>query len=269
MPELAEVEVVRQVLDNNLKDRVVIDVACFYEPIVEQEINFFKESVINNKIMGVERLAKYLIFKLEKGYMVSHLRMEGKYFYLPVGSQINKHVHLVFYLDNGYMLLYSDVRKFGRIFYSDENVYLTSPLSDLGYEANCEEYDVDIIYNKLQKKRLPIKTVLLDQHIISGLGNIYVDEVLYACKINPNRLSFSITKAEIRDIMTSSRKILNLAIENKGTTIRSYTSSLGVNGNYQNFLKVHTKNVCPNCNQKLNKNKIGGRTSYYCSNCQR
>lgn len=269
MPELAEVEVVRTVLESQLQGVKIVDVECFYLPIVEQAFEYFKSSVVNQKIVSISRLAKYLIFDLEKGHMISHLRMEGKYFYLPEGSIIDKHIHLIFHLDNGYMLLYKDTRKFGRIMYKESGLYDSPPLSLVGVEANNPNYDIEILYKKLNSKKIPIKTALLDQHIISGLGNIYVDEVLFATKINPNRLSFTISKDEIRDIMTSSRKILNLAIENKGTTIRSYTSSLGVLGNYQNFLMVHTKDECPICKTKLNKEKIGGRTSYFCSICQR
>lgn len=269
MPELAEVEVVRDILNNNLSGLTIVDMECFYKPIIENEYNCFYDSVINKKIENVSRLAKYLIFNLDKGHLISHLRMEGKYFYLPKEEINNKHIHVVFYLSNGYMLCYQDVRKFGRILYLEEDIYNKEPLCNIGVEANSLEYDVDFIYNKLQNKKIPIKTALLDQGIISGLGNIYVDEVLFASKINPNRSAFSITKEEICAIMSFSRVILNKAIECKGTTIRSYTSSLGVIGGYQEFLKVHTKEVCPDCRRALCKIKIGGRTSYYCDDCQK
>lgn len=269
MPELAEVEVVRQILDRDLSNLEVIDIECFYSPIIENELEFFKSKVIGKKIESISRLAKYLIFNLSEGFIISHLRMEGKYFYLPKDKIDNKHIHVVFYLSNGYMLCYQDVRKFGRILYKEENLYESEPLCNVGIEANSEIYDVDSIYNKLHSKKIPIKSALLDQSIISGLGNIYVDEVLYASKINPNRNAFSITKEEICAIMSSSREILNKAILYKGTTIRSYTSSLGVIGGYQEFLKVHTREVCPCCNKPLSKIKIGGRTSYYCDICQK
>ena len=269
MPELAEVEVVRGILDNDLSGLTIIDVKCFYKPIIDNEFSYFLENVVNKKILGVSRLAKYLIINLDNGNLISHLRMEGKYFYVPEAEINNKHIHVVFYLSNGYMLCYQDVRKFGRILYIEDDVYNKEPLCNVGVEANNENYDLDIIYKKLQNKRIPIKTALLDQSIISGLGNIYVDEVLYAAKINPNRSAFSITKDEICAIMSFSRVILNKAIEYKGTTIRSYTSSLGVIGGYQEFLMVHTKEICPCCKKALCKIKIGGRTSYYCDDCQK
>ena len=180
-----------------------------------------------------------------------------------------KHTHVVFHFNNGYKLLYQDVRKFGRMVYKkNEEVYTTLPLSKVGIEANSINYDIEDIYNKINKKKLPIKTVLLDQTIISGLGNIYVDEVLFKSKINPHRLANSLTVDEVEQIMKNSKEILDKAILYKGTTIRSYTSSLGVSGNYQDFLLVHTKKICPICNTPISKDKIGGRSSYYCSKCQ-
>ena len=116
---------------------------------------------------------------------------------------------------------------------------------------------------------MAIKTTLLDQSIIAGLGNIYVDEVLFESKINPLRPSNSITFDEVIRIFDNSVTILSKAIEYKGTTIRSYTSSLGVSGSYQNFLKVHTKKQCSICKNDIIRVKINGRTSYFCKNCQR
>lgn len=270
MPELPEVEVVRTVLDNELKNLIITDVEILYKSIIIDEEQEFKKNVIGKKITEVKRYGKYLIFILGDGAFISHLRMEGKYFYLTSQTPVMKHVHVIFRFDNGYQLMYSDVRKFGRIEYKDaRDIYSTLPLSKVGIEANNPNYDVDLLFSKITNKKLAIKTVLLDQTIIAGLGNIYVDEVLYKSHISPLRNAKDITKEEIKNIMANSQTILNNAIVNKGTTIRSYTSSLGVTGNYQNFLCVHTKTVCPSCNSKLEKIKIGGRTSYYCKNCQR
>lgn len=269
MPELPEVEVVRATLEKNLVGLTINDIECFYEPIIEN-YTLFKEKVIHQKIMEIRRYAKYLIFILSSGAFLSHLRMEGKYFYVDKTYSIEKHQHVIFYLSNGYRLIYQDVRKFGRMeFKAISEIYTTPPLSKLGIEANQSEYNVEELYVKLKKKNIPIKSLLLDQNFISGLGNIYVDEVLYASKVSPLRKASSLKKKELEKILISSREILNEAIRQKGTTIRSYTSSLGVTGAYQAFLKVHTKQVCPCCNKTLCVVKIGGRTSYYCKGCQR
>ena len=270
MPELPEVEVVRGVLDNSLKGLTITKIDLLYPSIIDNDFDYFQQQVLNKRIVEIKRYAKYLIFILNDGAFISHLRMEGKYFYVPEDEENFKHVHVVFHFDNNYKLMYQDVRKFGRIeFKPKDEVFTTEPLLKIGIEANNPDYDLESIYKKINNKKLPIKTVLLDQTIVSGLGNIYVDEVLYKSHINPTRTANSITIEEVSMIMKSSKEILDLAIINKGTTIRSYTSSLGVTGQYQNFLCVHTKTECPNCNCKLEKIKIGGRTSYFCSKCQR
>ncbi|MDE7214008.1 MAG: DNA-formamidopyrimidine glycosylase, partial [Anaeroplasmataceae bacterium] len=225
---------------------------------------------LNQRIIEIKRYAKYLIFMLSEGAFLSHLRMEGKYFYVDNSYPIEKHQHVVFHLSNGHKLIYQDVRKFGRMEYKSlEELYTTPPLSELGQEANSKNYNLEELFLKLKKKSIPIKSLLLDQTFISGLGNIYVDEVLYQAHISPLRKASRIKKKELEAILLSSQEILNEAIFQKGTTIRSYTSSLGVTGNYQNFLKVHTKKECPCCNKDLSIIKIGGRTSYYCKACQR
>ena len=270
MPELPEVETVRRVLESDLINLKIIDVKVKYEPILNCDINYFKENVIGKEFIKMERRGKFLIFRLNEGSIISHLRMEGKYFYVPKDSLDNKHIHLIYYLSNGYMLCYQDVRKFGRIEYKDDSkLYNTFPISEVGYDPILDkEIEINRIYDKIINKAVPIKTTLLDQSIIAGLGNIYVDEVLFKSRINPLLPSNKLKLNELEDIIKNTKEILSNAIINKGTTIRSYTSSLGVEGNYQNFLLVHTKEVCPLCGLKLTKVKIGGRSTYYCKNCQ-
>ena len=271
MPELPEVETVRRVLDKSLINLKITDVVIRHDNIVSDDSNEFKHNVIGSTIIGTARLGKCLIFKLDNGNIISHLRMEGKYFYLPKDSLDNKHIHLIFYLSNGYMLAYQDVRKFGKICYRSENdLYTTEPLNNVGEDPILNEsIDIDKLYKKIHSRHIPIKTTLLDQSILAGLGNIYVDEVLFIVGINPHKESNLISRDEVSKIVYESREIFKRAIENKGTTIRSYTSSLGITGNYQNYLLVHTKEVCPKCGEPLIKDRVGGRGTYYCKNCQR
>ncbi len=271
MPELPEVETVRRVLSNEIVGTTITGIDVYYQNIIEDELDYFKKNVVGKKITGLSRLGKYLIFNLENGAIVSHLRMEGKYFYLPKNSELNKHIHVVFNLSNDYILCYQDTRKFGRMLYKvNDDLYTTPPLSNIGYEPfKANNLGVEEIYQRIIKKKLPIKAVLLEQSIITGLGNIYVDEVLFAASILPDRPANCLSKNDVELILSECDRILTLAIKNKGTTIRSYTSSLGVKGGYQNFLCVHTKVICPRCNANISKMKVGGRTSYYCKNCQR
>lgn len=271
MPELPEVETVRRVLKDELIDTKIMDVDIRYSPIIEGDDEKFKKSVIGKTIKDINRLGKFLIFNMNEGNIISHLRMEGKYYYLPKKEESDKHIHVIYYLDNGYMLEYKDVRKFGRMEYKEnEELYITKPLCQVGYEPlKLDDCPYDDILKKINRSKLAIKTILLDQSIIAGLGNIYVDEVLYMSHLNPFKEGSSIKIDELKTILNSACKILNKAIEYKGTTIRSYTSSLGVIGGYQDFLLVHTKDICPYCKEKLEKKKINGRSTYYCIKCQR
>ena len=269
MPELPEVEVVRATLDHDLKGRRIEKIDCYYSPIIEETEAFIK-LVSNQRIVRVDRYAKYLIFVLENGCIISHLRMEGKYFYVKKTYDIQKHQHVVFHLDNEYKLIYQDVSKFGRMLYKPlEELHKTPPLSLLGPEGNSLEMPVSCLYEKLKKSKQPIKSLLLDQSFISGLGNIYANEVLFAASILPTRTASSLSLEELKVILRESKRILDDAILSKGTTIRSYTSSLGVEGEYQFKLQAHLQKNCPKCKNSFLVLKISGRSSYYCSKCQR
>ena len=182
----------------------------------------------------------------------------------------NKHIHIVFKLNSGTYMSYHDTRKFGRMkVLKTEDVYSSKEIKKLGIEPDNDSLTKEYIYKSIHNKNKPIKTLLLDQSIINGLGNIYVDEVLFASSINPNRSGSSITLDECDKIRISSKAIIEKATELGGSTIRSYTSSLGVTGHYQDYLKVHTKEICPNCKNKIKKIRVGGRGTYFCENCQK
>ncbi len=270
MPELPEVETVRTVLKENLIGLYIKDISIYYEKMILCDTTYFKECIINKKITNILRKGKVLIFELEDIYLISHLRMEGKYFIKDLNDMVEKHEHIIFKLSNDKTLRYHDTRKFGVMcIKTKDDLYNTPPLSNVSFEP----FDInsDYLYKTLQTKKAPIKTVLLDQSVMSGLGNIYVDEVLFLCKIHPLTKSCDITISNVEDIINKSIEVLNKAIEFKGTTIRSYTSSLGVSGNYQQFLNVHTKDMqkCNVCGSIIQKIKVGGRGTYICPICQK
>ena len=268
MPELPEVETVKNVLKKNLIGLKINNVEVFYPDMIKTNLEDFKNNLINEEFIDIKRLGKWLIFETSNYYLVSHLRMEGKYYYSDVFNY-DKHEHVVFTLSNGYYLRYKDVRKFGVMFLvTKDNLYTDTPLSKIGLEPFDKNLNSNYLLDKYRSKRLPIKTVLLDQEIISGLGNIYVDEVLFKSRINPFKKANLIEKNECQEIIDNSRTILNEAIKLGGTTIRSYTSSLGVTGSYQDKLLVHTKKICPVCGDKITVSKIRGRSTYYCKKCQ-
>ena len=268
MPELPEVETVKNVLKKNLIGLKIKKVDVFYSNMIKTNIDEFKKNLVGEKFIDIKRYGKWLVFETDNYFLVSHLRMEGKYYY---SNEFNHdlHEHVVFYLSNGYYLRYKDVRKFGVMFLVEKDKLFTdTPLKDLGLEPFDKKLDINYLESHFKKKRLPIKTVLLDQSIMSGLGNIYVDEVLFKSQINPFKKANLITDRECLNIINNSKNILNHAIKCGGTTIRSYTSSLGVTGSYQDYLLVHTKKICSICGSSITVSKIGGRSTYYCKKCQ-
>lgn len=270
MPELPEVEVVRQQLKPKLVGRKIVDIISYHDKIFNEDLNDVKNAILNETIIDIERYGKYLVFIFNKHVLISHLRMEGKYFFRTINDIKEKHEHVFFQLDNGLSLRYHDTRKFGRMDLRTKESYLTTnPLVKLGSEP--KDMKEDELYNKINKRNIMIKPALLDQEVIAGLGNIYVDETLFLSKIHPERRTNEISKEEAKLIVESATKVLEKALKLGGTTIRSYTSTEGVTGLFQNELLVHTKvgEPCLVCGTEIIKTKVSGRGTYVCLSCQK
>lgn len=272
MPEIAEVRVVAKVLKKNLLGQKINKIKIPYPKIVESDNKEFVDTLENLTFTSIKSYGKYLIFELGKYSFISHLRMEGKYFYVDTSTPVDKHTHLIFTLKNGYDLRYNDVRKFGRIkLVKTEQVFEDPALKKLGIEPDNKSLTKEYLLEKLQNKKIPIKSLLLDQTIINGLGNIYANEVLFASRIHPLKLGNSITEKEASAIIKNADEIITKSFECGGCTIRSYTSSLGVTGHYQDYLKVQSKesSPCPNCSTPIKRIKIEGRSAFFCEKCQK
>ncbi len=269
MPELPEVETVRVTLEGQISNQTILGIDDYYSKLITNDLAWFKKEIQNQTIHRIDRMGKYLIFILDDYAMIIHLRMEGK-FYIKTSEPILKHEHIVFNFATGTTLRYHDVRKFGTITLKSLDTYLNEyPLSALGKEP--KNLDALEFYEAIHKRNITIKQILLDQHIIAGLGNIYVDETLFLSRIHPTRKANTITKDEAKKLIKSATKVFEKAILLGGTTIRSYTSSLGVHGRFQNELNVHMKKgePCPVCQTEIIKMKVGGRGTYVCPKCQK
>ncbi len=276
MPELPEVETVRRTLEHQILNEKIVDVKVLYEGILENVTKEeFKQNLINETITDIKRYGKYLVFIFNHVSIISHLRMEGKFFLKSIDDPIIKHEHIIFYFESGRTLRYHDTRKFGKmalIHSTSWNEIMSYPsVKKLGPEANTTNLTKEYLYSKLKKLKEPIKSALLNQEILAGLGNIYVDEVCFMAKLYPGMSCEKITLEDCDNIVKYSREILNQAILAGGTTIRSYTSSLGVTGRFQLSLHIHTKEgeACERCHTTIKKMVVGGRGTYYCPNCQK
>ena len=269
MPELPEVETVKNELKKKLLKKRINDIKIFYDGIIATDINSFKKNIVGQNIIDIKRRGKFLIFELNDYYLVSHLRMEGKYFIKDTHEEFSKHDHVIFYFDD-FTLRYNDTRKFGKMYLVDKDkLLIDTPLAKLGLEP----WDNDLNSNYLKDKfncNIAIKTLLLDQSIISGIGNIYADEILFLSKINPCKKGKELNNIELNKIIENTKIVLEQGIKNKGTTIHSF-SSLGETGHNQDSLLVHTKEglPCTICGAIIKKTKVNGRGTYYCPKCQR
>ena len=271
MPELPEVETVKNGLINKVLNKKITACKVLYKGIIAYpDKEAFIKNITNQTIKDITRRGKFLMFELDDYYLISHLRMEGKYFIKEEIDTLNKHDHVLFTLNNKEELRYNDTRKFGKMhLVKKDELYLT-PISKLGLEPWDEDLNIKYLKDKLNKNKA-IKTLLLDQSIITGIGNIYADEILFLSNINPEKLGKDLTDKNLQDIIKNTRIILEKAIASGGTTIHTYTSVDGITGRFQQELLVHSKkdNPCPTCKTNIVKIVVNGRGTYYCPRCQK
>ena len=269
MPELPEVETVKNALKKEVLNKKITSVKVYWDNIIAfPNVEEFKKQLKSQTINNIKRRGKWLMFELDDYYLLSHLRMEGKYLIRKTNEPKEKHQHVIFSFSDNTDLRYHDTRKFGKMYLIKKNdIYNQKPLKDLGLEP--WDNDLTSKYLKQKLKDKPIKTELLDQSIITGIGNIYADEILFKAKINPQTKAKSLAENDLENIIKYTRQILTMAIKDGGTTIKSYTSQEGVHGKYQDRLQIHTKKTCPICKNKIKKITVNGRGTYYCENCQK
>lgn len=273
MPELPEVETVRQALRlrilNQKIEYVEVIVSRLIQPLTCQD---FSSILAGQTVFDIDRRGKYLIFRLSQNDLVVHLRMEGRFFLKPESEPIDKHEHVIFHFDNQRTLRFHDVRKFGTFTILPKGQgMIAEGIRKLGPEPGEPDLTLAYLKQKIQVSLRPIKSLLLDQTVIAGLGNIYVDEVLHEALIHPTRMGKSLSDSEMRTLLEKSHEIIAEAVKEGGTTIRSYVSSLGVSGRFQNQLKVHTLvgKPCHTCQTPIIKIRVGGRGTYVCPTCQK
>ena len=273
MPEKPEVITVTKKLEKRLLGRKITDCKVYYEPIIDYPSSKeFINKVKNQTIRSFSTRGKWIVIELDNDYLLVHLRMEGKFFFRDIGSPLEKHHHVVFTIDNEEELHFQDVRKFGRMkLIPKDKINEMPPFTELGLEPWDKKLTANYLKEKLQNKKIPIKTALLDQSIVTGIGNIYDDEILFLSKINPMLPANEVKLNDLENIIKNTITTLDKAIAEGGTTIRNYTSEEGVTGMFQNHLYVHTKvgEPCPVCKTTIVKTKVNGRGTYYCPKCQK
>jgi len=285
MPELPEVETIKNDLREKIVDKKISDIEIFNQKIIRNLAKYFNEKLIKKCFTNIERRGKLIIFKIDNNFfLLVHLRMTGQLIYQNKKEIIaggheqkalaeklpNKHTHVAIKFADNSILYYNDLRRFGFLKIVDKEE-LVRELKKFGPEPLSKDFDVEYFKEKLKNKNIAIKKFLLDQKNIAGIGNIYADEVLFAAQILPNRRAGSLNGQEIELMVGEIKKILLQAIKFRGTTFNNYRDSMGKRGNFSQRLKVygHGGEKCEGCGGLLQKIKIGGRGTVYCEKCQK
>ncbi len=271
MPELPEVETVRKILLPRIKNHRIVDITILKSRIVQTDATVFKHTLIGKSFKDVRRIGKFLIFDLEDDVViVSHLRMEGKYIEVLPGQDLSRYACVVFTLEDGRKMCYDDSRQFGTMTLTNRRDYIKdSGLSRLGPEP----FDADplVVYKQFKHTARSIKAVLLDQSIMTGLGNIYVDETLFLAKLHPEHPANKLNLEQVKILISYACEVLNKALDAGGSTIRSYHPGNGITGDFQSQLNAYGRDnlPCHVCSHKMKKIFVGGRGTTYCPRCQR
>ena len=295
MPELPEVQTTVNILNRRIKGQSILDVWTDYNSAFHKGKNnikdrkyfsFFRKEILNKKILSVERRAKNILINVSGNHTVLvHLKMTGHLLYGkykfngkkwfppsdgPLSDPYNRFIHLVFSLSSRNILVLSDARKFAKVYVCDtDKIYKTDDLNKLGPEPLDKRFTYKIFKERLNKKpNGKIKTVLMDQTVISGIGNIYSDEVLWMSSVHPMQKVKDISEKSLKLIYKNVTKVLTESIRVGGDSMSDYRNPLGEKGGYQNIHKVYrrTGERCKlkNCKGIIRRIKVGGRSAHYC-----
>lgn len=293
MPELPEVETVRRGLERTIVGRIVAGVEIRVPKLFADPRELIDTALVGAKVLAVERRAKVLCIRLSTGYTLAiHLKMTGqivvqtlertkamgtgfiaghpeKAYEQPLP---HAHTHVIIRFDDGRILYFNDLRKFGWLrLYENGAVERLFEHAKLGPEPFSPDFTPEYFLAALKKRQIPIKTALLDQKVVAGVGNIYADEALFEARLSPFRKASSLKRDEISRLHAAVQQVLELGIEYGGTTFNSYVNAEGTAGKMRDYLKVYGREgqPCRGCDGTVVRTKIGQRSAHYCPRCQR
>lgn len=277
MPELPEVETVRRGLDRvtlhqQIEGGDVLLARTIAHPV---SIADFLTGLNGVKIAQWHRRGKYLLAELEEsaGWLGVHLRMTGQLLWLQRDAALHKHTRVRLFFEGGRELRFVDQRTFGKIWWvppeqPPENII--SGLKKLGPDPFSPEFSVDYLTQKLQNRRRPIKTALLDQELVAGIGNIYADEALFLSKVPPTTLCTALSREQFSRLRDAIIRVLQASIDAGGTTFSNFLNVQGINGNYGGVAWVYNRvgEPCRLCGTAVGRVRLAGRSTHFCPKCQ-
>jgi len=273
MPELPEVETVRRTLERLVTGKRIERVDIRLPRIVRRpaEPEAFARALEGLTIRGVDRRGKFLKFDLGVLVLLSHLRMEGRYGLYDAGDEVENHTHVIFRFTDGTELRYRDVRQFGTMdLFKPGEETLEGPLAKLGLEPLDDAFTLSAFRAAIGSRTTKIKPLLLNQEVVVGIGNIYVDEALHAAGIHPERTADSLTRSELTRLHEAIVDTLKASVEAGGSSVKSYVNGQGEQGAYQFLLRAYGREgePCGTCGAAIEKFVVGGRGTHICPRCQ-
>jgi len=274
MPELPEVETVVRTLQTLVRGKRIDRVSVSLPRIIRQpdDVEAFKAQVSGQTIHEIKRRAKFIQFILDQDVLISHLRMEGRYGLYQAAEPVEKHTHVIFHFTDGTELRYRDVRQFGTMDVFPKGLETTvGPLAKLGVEPLDEEFTPEVLRGLLKNRSTKIKPLLLNQECLVGLGNIYVDESLFKAGIHPETAAGKLTGKQVAHLHESIVMTLKEAVEQGGSSIKSYVNGQGEMGMFQQSLTVYGRKdePCVKCGTPIVRLVVGGRGTHICPKCQK
>jgi len=274
MPELPEVETIVADLRPHLTGRTIAGCELLFPTIVRYpEPEEFADSVAGMTINAVRRRGKFILMDLDNALLlVVHLGMTGQLRLVDPLTPVEKHTHAVFTLDDGRQLRYRDPRRFGRLLLgTQESLHASKKLPRLGPEPIDPAFASEELYRRLRKRRTSLKAVLLDQGAIAGVGNIYADESMHRARLRPDRMAAGLSRKSVQRLHESLRDSLLLAIQNRGSSVDTYRDAWGEIGGQQEKLLVYGRagEPCFTCGRPLRMIRLAGRSTVFCTKCQR
>lgn len=270
MPEMPEVEQVRRTLEPHIKGKIFQKVEVFLPRLIQYpDAEIFVKKLQGRRIGQVGRKGKYLVIGTDGGDLVVHLRMTGALL-AGRGQEVPPYAKIKFTFTDGSLMWFTDIRTFGTLYFVDDD-YVIDGLATLGPEPLGEELTADYLLARAKGSRRFIKTFILDQTVIAGLGNIYADESLAVAGISPLRPAGDVTEVEFLKLVEGINRVISQGIRNRGTTFRDYKDGDGQKGSNQKYLLVYGRGgePCKKCGEILSKIKVGGRGTVYCRRCQK
>ena len=272
MPELPEVETVRRTISPFVTTRRVVAVEARRRDLRIRLAQDFESALVGRTIVAVTRRAKYLLFGLDNDRAwIVHLGMSGTLCRVAAGvvGGATAHEHVVISLDDGSRIVFRDPRRFGLMVVADLGA--CELLADLGPEPLDEDAFSGAYLSALRSRtKRPVKSVLMDQHIVAGLGNIYVNEILYVAGIRPTKRMHRLTRRNCEDLAAATRAVIGEAIEHRGTSMRDFLDGIGRKGGYQWRRLVYDREGerCGRCAGEIRSRVVGQRATYFCASCQ-